>query len=232
VASEFKGHVARLLTHQLAAVVLNEGFDRAWNAGQCWALYREVYGPEFVHFAPEDVSQRNLRALLAAHPGKRKAVLESLYYALTRQTDKALLTVPVVQRMLADYLMAAPPEQVRRQGAFRISYWFRCCLLYPADPCHAVRRQGPSAGPARVQGGRTSSGAAVSSTEILRLAPVGWWHFMHSLCVQYGTPKERRQLFRNLKGHFLDIACHDHGHMMLIVAMEVRDTPLVSTLVL
>lgn len=43
------------------------------------------------------------------------------------------------------------------------------------------------------------------------------------LCFAYGTAKERKLMLRALKGHMLDVACHLHGCMVLVAALQYTD---------
>ena len=199
VLAELKGHMARLMTHNLGALVIEAGFAHGWSPAQQWELYQELYGPEYVHFklpalaapgggknssnsssAASVGATRNLGAVLAARPDKKKAILECLFYTLARQADKGLLSLTVSQRLLAEFLTYAPPEQI--------------VAIVPV-----VRDQVL---------------ALLSSKEGAHAA---------ALIAGYGTAKDRKLLFRALRGHMLDVAVHDHGHMALIAALHYTD---------
>ena len=181
VRRELRGHVARLATHVLGALVLEVGFQHSWNAAQSWDLYQELFGAKFAAFkVGDDVTGRSMGALLEAHPQQRRAVLESAFYTIAKQADKGLLSLHVAQRLLGDYVAHAPPEQI--------------VALIPLLRDHFLA----------ILASREGAAAAAA-------------------CLSYGTPKERKLLLRALKGHMLDVACHDHGHMVLIVALAVTD---------
>jgi hypothetical protein len=124
VLVELKGSIGRLLTHNLGSVVVQAGFMHGWSPAQCWGAYQELYGPEYIYFKADDaaaaalqtpgagVSTRTLAAVLTAHPEKRRSVLSAMFYTLSKQTDKGLLSLPVAQKLLLEYLLHAPPEQV------------------------------------------------------------------------------------------------------------------------
>lgn len=111
LARELKGHVARLVTHNIGALVVETGFAKAWPPATCWELYQELLGSEWVHMKADAACGRTLGGLLAAHPTKRKAVFESMFYILSKQADKKLFGLHVAHRLLADFLEHAPPEQ-------------------------------------------------------------------------------------------------------------------------
>lgn len=180
IANEFRGHMVRLMTHNLGSLVVNTGFTRAWNHTTVWNLYQELYGPEYIHFKEQPNGQKNLGGILVTRPDKRKIILESMFFTLSRQAEKGLLSLAVSQRLLAEYLQYAPPEHI-------------VAML------HSIRDQILS---------------LVATREGARAA---------CLAFHYGTAKERKLMLRGLKGHMLDVACHVHGHMVLIAAMEVTD---------
>jgi len=181
VHKALKGHMVRLMTHNLGAMVVETGFNRCWTGEQCWDLYQELYGQSFIHFkAAVPATARNLGAVLAAHPDKRKGVLESIYYTLSKQIDKGLMSTTCAQKLLCEYLTYAQPEQI-------------------VSVVGAVKEQ---------------LLACVSTREGARAA---------ALCFAYATPKERKAMLKALKGHMLDLATHDHGHMTLIAALAVTD---------
>lgn len=180
VAGELKGHMVRLLTHNLGSVVVNTGFTKAWNHSTCWSLYQELYGSEYIHFKEQPIGAKNLTGVLKASPDKRKAIVDSMFFTLSRQADKGLLSLPIAQKLLSEYLQHAPPEQVV----------------------------------AMVSSLKEQILSLVASREGARSA---------CLALHYATAKERKTMLKVLKGHMLDLACHMHGHMVLVTALEVTD---------
>ncbi|RYE96869.1 MAG: hypothetical protein EOO41_04130, partial [Methanobacteriota archaeon] len=185
VHKELKGHMVRLMTHNIGSQVVETGFQRAWTTEQCWDLYQELFGPEFVNFKVADAPSRTLAGVLEKAPTKRKAIMEHMYYTLSKQIDKGLMGHTVAQRLLCDYLLHAPPEQVV----------------------------------AMVGQLKEQLISLLTTREGARAA---------ALCFAYSTPKDRKALFKSLKSHMLDIACHDHAHMALIAALAVTDDTRMS----
>jgi pumilio family protein 6 len=181
VAAELKGNIARLMTHALGALVVESGFTSAWSPGTCWGLFQEMYGPEYVNFKMgPDVKKRSMAGLLESNPSARKGVLESVFFTLSRAVDKNLLSLSVIQRLLCEYMLAAPPEAV-------------VTVL------------------------------AVVKDQLLSLVASKQGARAAALCFAYGTAKERKQMLKGLKGHMLDVACHLHGHMVLVAALSFAD---------
>jgi len=195
VAKELRGHVSRLMTHNLGALVVETGFTKAWSPAQCWELYQELYGNEFVHFKVEPVRgtanqqsgkpsgpppQKNLASILEAAPEKRSQILDHMLFALTRQIEKRLLGLSVVQRLLLEFLQNANPEGI--------------VAMVGMVKEHIISLVGHKDGAA----------AAV-------------------LCFGYASAKERKVLLRGLKGSLLDTACHPYGHMVVCAALECVD---------
>jgi len=177
---ELKGHMARLMTHNIGALVIETGFSKAWSPELCWELYQELYGSEWVHFKASAAKGRGLGAVLEAYPDKRKSIFEAMFYTLSKQADKSMLGLSVAHKLLAEYLQYAPPEQV--------------VGMVNQVKDHVL--------------------ALVTTREGARAA---------ALCFAYGTPKDRKGLWKAWKGRILDIACHDHGHLALIGALDVTD---------
>lgn len=189
VALELKGHVARLSTHALGALVLEVGFTKAWTPAQTWDLFQELYGAEYVHFKAELVSgaavPKKLASLIAAAPDKSRRILENVHHTLVKMADKGLFSLVLAQRLLAEFIDAAPPE----------------------------------AAVAAIALAREQVLSLVASREGARAA---------SRIFALGTARERKAAIKALKGHMLDVACHVHGHMVLIAALAYTDDTKLS----
>ncbi|KAI9914165.1 hypothetical protein PsorP6_005652 [Peronosclerospora sorghi] len=103
------GHVVQLGTHHIAAQVL-EYAQEYLKPSQLTGLKLEFYGREFAYFPSERT--RNLTDLLAAHPEKRRDVLQHLGRILHRMIDKQLLGLAFVQSLLWEYLCHAEHDDV------------------------------------------------------------------------------------------------------------------------
>ena len=217
------------------------GFQHGWTAAQCWDAYQELYGPEYVYFkaaaapaphphkpgAPPPAPVRTLSAVLAAHPEKRRPILLAMFQTLSKQTDKGLLSLPVAQRLLLEYLQHAPPEQVGGPGATSTLPLAPPPHLHPSgsisDPC-SERPCMPPPVCSRCLCTRTLCPPCVCAQVVYMVSAVRG-HILAmlasrdgaraaALCFAYAAPKERKFMLRLLKGHMPDIACHDHGHMV------------------
>jgi pumilio homology domain family member 6 len=231
VAKEFKGHVARLMTHNLGALVFNAGYTKAWSQAVCWDLFQELYGPEYVHFKAElgngaaTTSSKNIQtakglgALLAARPDKRKTVLDSLFFALSRQCDKGLLSLPVAQRLLCEYLQHAPAEQVVGMVA----------LVKEQLLAFVASREGARAAVLCLQ-----IGTAKERKAILKSLK---GHFLDMSCHVYGhlvviaalestddTKTSGSVVFSEISSHLPYLACHRHGKRVLLALLAPKSS--------
>jgi pumilio homology domain family member 6 len=229
VAKEFKGHVARLMTHNLGALVFNAGYTKAWNQAVCWDLFQELYGPEYVHFKAElgsdDKSSKSLQtgkglgALLAARPDKRKTVLDSLFFALSRQCDKGLLSLPVAQKLLCEYLQHAPAEQIVGMVA----------LVKEQLLAFVASREGARAAVLCFQ-----LGTAKERKAILKSLK---GHFLDMSCHVYGhlvvvaalestddTKTSGSAVFSEISSHLPYLACHRHGKRVLLALLAPKSS--------
>lgn len=231
VAKEFKGHVARLMTHNLGALVFNAGYTKAWSQAVCWDLFQELYGPEYVHFKAElgnggavasskgVQTAKGLGALLAARPDKRKTVLDSLFFALSRQCDKGLLSLPVAQRLLCEYLQHAPAEQVVGMVA----------LVKEQLLAFVASREGARAAALCLQ-----LGTAKERKAILKSLK---GHFLDMSCHVYGhlvviaalestddTKTSGAAVFSEISSHLPYLACHRHGKRVLLALLAPKSS--------
>ena len=99
----FQGHMVKLGTHNVSALVIEDLFDKVLSAKQCAYLFQEFYSPEFVHFKRrEGNTLPEIVAALAAEGDAKKAatVLSYSLNTVQRMANKGLLSLGFVQYLL------------------------------------------------------------------------------------------------------------------------------------
>eukprot|EP00884_Botryococcus_braunii_P004155 jgi/Botrbrau1/13740/Bobra.0356s0016.1 len=107
-----QGQVPALLRHPCGAAVISELYSVASSRLRN-LMASEFYGKEFVVFG-ESAAPASLEALLQDADAKTaRNVLQRIALSLTPIVEKGMLDPPLVHRLTAEYLRAAPPATVK-----------------------------------------------------------------------------------------------------------------------
>jgi len=100
---QFQGHMVKLGTHNVSALVIEELFDKVLSAKQCAFLFQEFYSPEFVHFKRKtEMSLPEILKALAKEGDVKKCsmVLGYTLNTVQRMANKGLMSLGFVQYLL------------------------------------------------------------------------------------------------------------------------------------
>jgi hypothetical protein len=116
VFKALQGQFGKLVAHAQGAVVVDMGWVRGFSAQQRWLLEQEFWGPSFrflKDLGSEHGGSRTLENVLegigrqkgASSLKQRREIATSLGELLEKAADKALLGLPVVHRIAADFFL-------------------------------------------------------------------------------------------------------------------------------
>ena len=100
---QFQGHMVKLGTHNVSALVIEDLFDKVLSAKQCAFIFQEFYSPEFIHFKRREQAAlpEILRSLAEAGDAKKGAtVLAFTLNTVQRMANKGLLSLGFVQYLV------------------------------------------------------------------------------------------------------------------------------------
>lgn len=221
VAKELKGNVVRLATHSLGAKVINTCIMKCWSASVSWSLYQELFGQEYIHFKEltDKNARKDLKSFLQAFPTKTKAILDSIYFTLSRISDKNLLTLPLAHRLLADYMSCAPPEHITA-----MLNTIRDQIIHLV----ATKEGARAACLAFAYGTARERKLLLRGlrTHMLDIACQAYGHQVLIAALMYtdDTKESGKAIFSELKPHLAFLACHKYGKYVLLTLLAPYST--------
>ena len=193
IIKAFYGNIRKLIRHKDASAVIEECYSMYAKAHQRTALVQEFYGPEFAIFKNNDV-------ISTTKAGIKKTTTKP-------QDLKAILEAsPSKKESILAHLKQTLQPLVAK-GTIHHSIVHRALLDYftfASDK--ACREMVEEIKEFVVEILHTKDGARVGM-----------------LCLLYGTPKDRKDIFNSYKTFIRKICCEEQGHAVLLQALDVMD---------
>lgn len=100
---QFQGHMVKLGTHNVSALVIEDIFDKVLSAKQCTYLFQEFYNPEFIHFKKKEKNTLPEIVKEYTESGDKKkceSVLKFTLNTIERMANKGLMSLGFVQYLI------------------------------------------------------------------------------------------------------------------------------------
>ncbi len=229
VHGEVKGNASRLMTHRSGITVLEAGYTKAWGQTDAWELLQEAYGPQFAHFKVTPTAQASVSHLLGvgAMPPKGCATGGADVATVPPSTAPA----PKAAKRSLDSLLAEKPTE---RDSIVKSLYHNVNKLITKGFLGTTIAQRLLGDLLRVASPITVKQIIPTITDaMVALAASRDGLLAGCIVLAYSSAKERKVVLSHLKTQVQELAVHDHGHMLLVKALDcVDDTVQLSKAIL
>jgi len=229
VHGEVKGNASRLMTHRSGITVLEAGYTKAWGQTEAWELLQEAYGPQFAHFKVIPTTQASVSHLLGvgAVPPPGCAAGGADVATVPPSTAPA----PKAAKRSLDSLLSEKPDE---RSSIVKSLYHNVNKLITKGFLGTTIAQRLLGDLLRVSSPLTVKQIIPTITDaIVALAASRDGLLAGCIVLAYSSAKERKVVLSHLKTQVQELATHDHGHMLLVKALDcVDDTVQLSKAIL
>ena len=219
VHAEVKGNASRLMTHRSGITVLEAGYTKAWGQTEAWELLQEAYGPQFAHFKVTPTTQASVSHLLGV--GALPPPGCSTGGADVATVPPSTAPAPKAAKRSLDSLLSEKPSE---RDSIVKSLYHNVNKLITKGFLGTTIAQRLLADLLRVASPITVKQIIPTITDaIVALAASRDGLLAGCIVLAYSNAKERKVVLSHLKTQVTDLAVHDHGHMLLVKALDCVD---------